>query len=838
MKIFKNRRLKGAISIFLVIITIPTMLLSGVLVDGSRMTSARVMAQEGTDLAAASVLASYNQQLKDEFGLFALEENDPGKLKAIFEESLNATLLAHGMSGDAQYSERLWEIMKTTLTGQKSYMGESFLNLYDFNIDTCTIEPLYELANQEVLANQMVEYSKFRGIYIMADRMDIFNELGDIKKDAEKNQVTAEVMEDKVDTDEKNATADEVLADLRIEIDDLNLVIKAVSSAQEEYKHSLKAKMEKIRIENTDTEDRLSSSTAAAANRYGAKQTALKDAAKKACEKAKTVLKKAEKTKKEIEKSIKNLENFCSRNQGKAADNENVRELLQDAENNIELYKKEYLPEVQKIIDDPILNKMKQDSQIKSNLNRVMKDIDEAITKYIKEIEKIRASASEDSEEEIEITDYYYYYLRSSESTINADAVMNRSTTRSYEPAIGALVNYFIGKEWNSDNLDPSRKYKKPPSNKDDSSDKFDEEFAKKQSGKSGNSETNQAGEAKQGSVDEEVYNSRPSKTWNPDEGKKNNTDFYNRDNDLSSSKSILNQGKHSMILDIAEATRDEVLCLSYMFGTFKTRLTGVKKFSSEGMSSEDKNSFYMPKWRYAHPDGELDIRFTPKKDRNTVLRSEIEYLIYGNRSDAANETAVYATIFAERLANNMIAMYADKEVVNPSCHSAAGVASAATSGFVPEAVFFWIFLTAWATTETVIEMNYLISGGYRIPLIKTNENILLNKLEFLESDGQGLIENYGETGVFVSYEDYLLILLLIKGRDKRMMRTEDLIEMNIKKGGDSDFTMANSYTWIHADTKLSIRYLFGNVMPFQETYEKNGYSGRMHFTNTIYQGY
>lgn len=70
------------------------------------------------------------------------------------------------------------------------------------------------------------------------------------------------------------------------------------------------------------------------------------------------------------------------------------------------------------------------------------------------------------------------------------------------------------------------------------------------------------------------------------------------------------------------------------------------------------------------------------------------------------------------------------------------------------------------------------------------------------------------------------------------MMRTEDLIEMNMKKGGDSDFTMANSYTWIHADTKLSIRYLFGNVMPFQETYEKNGYSGRMHFTNTIYQGY
>ena len=72
MKIFRNRRIKGAISIFLVIITIPTMLLSAVLIDGSRMASANAMAQEATDLAASSVLADYNQTLKDQFGLKAL----------------------------------------------------------------------------------------------------------------------------------------------------------------------------------------------------------------------------------------------------------------------------------------------------------------------------------------------------------------------------------------------------------------------------------------------------------------------------------------------------------------------------------------------------------------------------------------------------------------------------------------------------------------------------------------------------------------------------------------------------------------------------------------------
>ena len=71
-----------------------------------------------------------------------MEEKDPAALDEIFKESLNATLLAHGMTADSDYSERLWDIMKTTVTGEKSYMGESFLNLYDFSLDSCQVTPL------------------------------------------------------------------------------------------------------------------------------------------------------------------------------------------------------------------------------------------------------------------------------------------------------------------------------------------------------------------------------------------------------------------------------------------------------------------------------------------------------------------------------------------------------------------------------------------------------------------------------------------------------------------------------------------------------------------------
>ncbi len=833
MKIFRNRRIKGAVSIFLVIITIPTMLLSAVLIDGSRMASARAMAQEATDLAASSVLAGYNQILKDQFGLFALDESDGDKVKSIFQESLNATLLAYGMSGNSEYSERLWDIMKTTLTGQKSYMGESFLNLYDFKVDDCTVEPLYSLANQSVLESQMVEYSKFRGLYVMADRMDIFRNLGNLKEEAKKNEETSEVMEGKMDADEKNAAADQELKALRDEIETLNEKLRTVKTAQEQYFVSLRANMVKIRVENTDTEETLSSSERTAANAYERNRRDLKTAAGEACRQAGDVLKQAQKAKDEVEKAIGRLEDFQSQNQDKASDNESVQELIKDAQENIDFYNRDYLPEIQNLLQDPVLEQMKQDSDIQSNLEQVMEDIDEAITKYIEVIEEMRESQGDDEdddEEDDEITEYYYYFVGGAGSTTDEDqALERRGASKGYKPAVNQYLDYFVNKQWDPEKVNPSRKYKGI------SSDSIDESIAEDLSGKTGDSEEESEEASGRRKVEDAVYNKRPSAAFSSDPKKENNTNFFNKESDLTASKNILNQGKHSMILDAAETVRDDVLCLTYMFGTFKTRLTGVEKFSSEGMPDGEKNSFYMPKWRYAHPDGELDMRLDPKKDRDTVLRSEVEYLVYGNQSDMANEAAVYATIFAERLANNLIVMYMHEDI-KAACHAAAAAASVATAGVVPETVFFWIFLTAWATAETILEMNYLISDGYRVPLLKTKNNLLLTVSP--KNTGDRLIDHYGETGVFVSYEDYLLILLLIKGREKRIMRSADLIEMNMIKAGETDFTMAKAYTYLHADTKLSIRYLFGSVMPFGQAYEQKGYTGRMHFTNTIYQGY
>ena len=75
-------------------------------------------------------------------------------------------------------------------------------------------------------------------------------------------------------------------------------------------------------------------------------------------------------------------------------------------------------------------------------------------------------------------------------------------------------------------------------------------------------------------------------------------------------------------------------LDLSYMFGTFRTRLTGVEKFSKKGMSMRIRTAFICQSGRYAHEDGEQDMRFDAKKNRDSVLRSEVEYPVYGMQSD------------------------------------------------------------------------------------------------------------------------------------------------------------------------------------------------------------
>ena len=843
MKFFENKKTRGAVSIFLVMILLPTMLLSAVLIDGSRMASARAMAQEAADLAASSTIADYNQELKDQFGLFALKESDKSKLESVYKESLAATLLASGLSDDKEYSEKLWGIMKKAVGITNPYEGKSFLNLYDFSVDSCSVEQKFSLAEKDVLQSQMVEYAKYRGIYIMADRLNIISYLGQAQENAEKNKKAADVMEKKMDVDEKNTAADESVADLVKKIKELNAQVGEYKKARDEYLEALPEYMEKVKLENTDNEGEYDHG---AISKYNQFVTTAVPEWQNVVSAANAVLDQAKSTKESLQNAVEKLENFKTDNKDES--NETITSLMGDADENITYYNETCMQYVDEILEDSVLEQISQDSDLGFRMAEVMSQIEKAVEKYAEELaEQESDDDDDDDEEEDPILEYYYYYLNLSGSDESASQVIEggSSPNRYYRPAVMEVTKYFEDKQWNEQNpADSKPKY-------EDAEGNISEDFAKKESNnedeanKEDESTTEESG-PKRGKIDK--MSELPSQQANKDgllKGLKRG--FWNTDKtaDLSGTKSAMEGGSKSIFLQIesaAESARDEVLSMSYMFGTFKTRMTGWSKFSKDGMKQSEKDNKYMPAWRYAHDGGEIDMRFNPKKDRDTVLRGEIEYLIGGMDSDVLNETAIYATISAERLANNVIAMYMEKKVVNPTCKAAAILASAATEFVVPEQVFFWLFITAWATAETAIEMHYLVDCGYKIPLLKTNKNILLTVDP--DATGEGLIGNYGDpndikNGLFVTYEDYLLVMLLAQGSNKRIMRSADLIQIDMQKNKDqSGFKMSEAYVGIKADAQMSIRYLFGSTAPFKEDYEKNGVTGRMKFTNTIYQGY
>lgn len=827
MKVFENRKIRGAISIFLVMITIPTLLLSAVLIDGSRMASAKAIAQEAGDLAAASALTDYNVDLKDSFGLLAMK--DSGEAEKLYKDSLQSTLLASGLSGSSEYSEQLWEILKNAVGASSPYADKKFLNLYDFQIESCSVTPKYSLGEWQVLENQMVEYAKFRGIYVMADRLGVISELSAAKAESEKNKQTAQVMNDKIKIDEKNADADKALTKLREKIRKLNTAVSEAEQKEDMYFECLRAKMEEIQIDNTDSDSELSDEDEKRADKYSSSRSDLKKALSELHKQAFDVRKQAEKSRKEVDNAIKKLENFQRENQSKSTDNDDIRGLIEDAQNNISTYKSFYIPKIESILNDSILSQLASDDSLSKRVERILDEIDDAIYRYENEPDPEEENDEDEESEEEEEEDpvYYFYYLKGNDRTEEIHLVLNgSSSSRCYRAAEEKETKYFQAKRW--EEINPT-----VDSAQGKTTDAITEDFAQSQSEKQ--EEFGQEGsQASRGEVASDVYAARPSKTFASREQESSRNSFFNKNNDLSGVTNIMDKGTgDNMILQAAEAARDDVLCLSYMFGTFKTRLTGVEKFSRDKMPQGEKDNFYMPKWRYAHDGGEIDMRFTPKKDRDTVLRGEIEYLICGNRTDALNENCVYSMIYAERLVNNEIALYRHKSV-NGTCHSAAAAASTATGGTVPEPVFFWIFLTAWAIAETQMDMHFLVDCGYKIPVLKTSKNVLLTEIP---TGDDGLVNNYGEKGLFVSYEDYLLIMLLMQGEKTRLMRSADLIEFNMKKQ-DSGFTMAEAYTYLQGTSQISTRYLFGNVMPFQTEYEKGGVSGRMKFSSEIYLGY
>lgn len=144
MKVYNNNR--GAISVFLIIIFLSLLMLSGLFVDICRVMAAERKVQNALDTAVRSVLAQYDDELVGQFGLFAVSTVDK--------------------------KEELARYFRVNL--EEQHENFHFIN-YKINKVEISSIPQQSMLNNEAFKEQILEYMKYKGPLLITDNVvDVF----------------------------------------------------------------------------------------------------------------------------------------------------------------------------------------------------------------------------------------------------------------------------------------------------------------------------------------------------------------------------------------------------------------------------------------------------------------------------------------------------------------------------------------------------------------------------------------------------------------------------------------------------------------------------------------
>ena len=209
-KHLNKKRVKGSVTILLIIILIPSILLSGIIVDTSRVNIGKASISSAGELAMSTALSKYDTIVKEVYGLFAMTQNMTEEERtAAIRRYFERTLVSYGITDEVGAGDYLNSLLgdfnsliagtpdgdMVNLLGMKIADGEA-----GFNVVTPKES---SLANPNVMRKQIVDYMKLRGpINFGLSIFDVANSFKTINKQTEvveKQVVAQESMQDVVD---------------------------------------------------------------------------------------------------------------------------------------------------------------------------------------------------------------------------------------------------------------------------------------------------------------------------------------------------------------------------------------------------------------------------------------------------------------------------------------------------------------------------------------------------------------------------------------------------------------------------------------------------------------
>lgn len=196
------------------------------------------------------------------------------------------------------------------------------------------------------------------------------------------------------------------------------------------------------------------------------------------------------------------------------------------------------------------------------------------------------------------------------------------------------------------------------------------------------------------------------------------------------------------------------------------------------------------------------------KKPGAGGLKYQIEYILGGKADDIENLKFVAKRLLLIREGVNLAFLAGDYGKRAQAGSLAMAIASSflipPASGVIEAALLF-----CWAFGESILDVRELFAGG-KVPLMKSGADWQLS-LENLPKLLEGLDSARRGSENGIAYEDYLQILLLSAGKEKKLMRGMDMIEMSIREKGRRNFCLDSCIVAIEVsvDVKANKRKIF-----------------------------
>ncbi|SKB97568.1 hypothetical protein SAMN06296386_11191 [Lachnospiraceae bacterium] len=189
---------------------------------------------------------------------------------------------------------------------------------------------------------------------------------------------------------------------------------------------------------------------------------------------------------------------------------------------------------------------------------------------------------------------------------------------------------------------------------------------------------------------------------------------------------------------------------------------------------------------------------FTDGK-KDGPVQCEMEYILFGKNTDTANLRESAERLFWAREPVNTMAVFQDDGKI-AQAKAVATAASLLLGSPELEEPLTDMVLMAWGSAESLVDVRALLKGE-EVPFIKKGSDFaIVTPLQiplFKTLSAKKCTSGIG-------YEDYLKIFLMMTGKTKKVKRTMDVIEMNLRTtDGNHGFRMDGCASYMEAEAEF-----------------------------------